>query len=79
MVSDMRYARISFPARESAVRAYFQLAQRGRVVSLPNGQFIVPEPGVAFPLAEGLAHQVREWMPEDHVTQTLRNTPAHSV
>ena len=75
----MRYARISFLVRDVAVRAYYELARRGRVVSLPDGQFIVPEAAVAFLESEGLPHQVLEWMTEDHVTQTLRNTPAHSV
>jgi hypothetical protein len=75
----MKYAKISFPTREVAVRAYYELSQRGRVVSLPDCQFIVPEPGVAFLKAEGITHQVHEWMHEDHVNQTLRNTPAHSV
>jgi hypothetical protein len=75
----MRYARISFPTRDVAVRAYYALAQRGRVVSLADSQFIVPEPGVAFLVAERLPHQVHEWLTEDHVTQTLRNSPAHSL
>jgi hypothetical protein len=75
----MKYARISFPTHEVAVRAYYELSQRGRVVSLQGGQFIVPEPGVTFLTEEGIAHQVHEWLHEDHVHQTLRNTPAHSV
>lgn len=75
----MKYARISFPAREIAVRAYYALAQRGRVVSLADGQFLVPEPGVAFLNAEGVDYQVHEWVTEGHVTQTLRNSPAHAV
>jgi hypothetical protein len=75
----MKFARISFPTREVAVRAYYELARRGRVVSLPDAQFIVPEPAIAFLQGEGLPHQVHEWLNEDHVTQTLRNTPAHSL
>jgi len=62
--------RISFPSREVAVQAYYELARRGRVVSLPDGQFIVPEPGVAFLKAKNLAHEVHEWLHGDHVTQT---------
>ena len=69
----MRYARISFPSREAAVRAYYELARRGRIVSLPEGQFIVPEPALKFLQDQGLLHQVQEWMHEDQVTQTLRN------
>lgn len=75
----MKYARITFPARDVAVRAFHALTQRGRVVSLPGGQFLVPEPAIAFLNAEGLPHRVHEWLTEDHVTQTLRNTPAHSL
>jgi hypothetical protein len=75
----MKFARISFSTREVAVRAYYELGRRGRIVSLPGGQFIVPEPAVAFLQAEGLPHEVHEWLTPDHVTQTLRDTPAHSV
>ena len=75
----MRYARISFPSREVAVRAYHELARRGRVVSLPDGQFIVPEPAVKFLQGQRIAHQTHEWMNEDNVTQTLRNPAPHPV
>lgn len=75
----MKYARITFPARDVAVRGFHALTQRGRVVSLTDGQFFVPEPAIAFLISEGLPHQVHEWVTEDHVTQTLRNTPAHSL
>jgi len=66
----MKYARISFPSREVAVRAYHELGRRGRIVSLPDGQFIVPEPAVQFLQTQGLAHETHEWMHEDAVTQT---------
>ena len=75
----VKFARISFPSREVAVQGYYELARRGRVVSLPGGQFIVPEPAVEFLTTVGLAHQVHEWMHSDHVAQTLRDSPAHSV
>ena len=77
--ASMKFARITFPTREAATHAYYELARRGRVVSLPDSQFIVPEPAVAFLETEGIAHEVHEWLTGDHVTQTLRNTPAHSV
>jgi len=75
----MRFVRISFPSREVAIRAYYELARRGRIISLPDGQFIVPEPAILFLQTEGLAHEIHEWLSGDHVTQTLRNTSAHSV
>ena len=75
----MRYARISFSSREVAVQAYYELARRGRVVSLPDGQFIVPEPALRFLQDQGLAHEAHEWLHEDHVTQTLRNPAPHAV
>ena len=75
----MRYARISFPSREVAVRAYYELARRGRIISLPEGQFIVPEPAIEFLTAQGIAHQAHEWMHEDHVAQTLRNPASAPV
>lgn len=75
----MKYARISFASRDVAVRAYHELARRGRVVSLPDGQFIVPEPAIAFLQAKGLAHETHEWLHEDALTQTLRNTAPHPV
>ena len=75
----MKYARISFPSRDAAVRAYYELARRDRIVGLPEGQFIVPEPAITFLQAEGLAHELHEWLSEDHVTQTLRNPAPPSV
>jgi hypothetical protein len=75
----MKYARISFPSRDVAVQAYHELGQRGRVVSLPDGQFIVPEPALKFLEAKGFVHKVHDSLHEDHVTQTLRNPSPHPV
>ena len=75
----MKYARISFLSRDVAVRAFHELAQRGRIVSLPDGQFIVPEPATAFLQAQGFAYQTHEWLSEDYVTQTLRNPSPNPV
>lgn len=75
----MKYARISFSSREVAVGAYHELARRGRVVSLPDGQFIVPEPAVKFLQGQGITHHMHEWLNEDNVTQTLRNPAPHPV
>jgi len=61
------------------VHAYHEMARRGRVVSLREGQFLVPEPAVTFLQSEGFHHQVPEWMHEDHVAQTLRNSAPHPV
>lgn len=44
----MKFARISFPSRDAAVQAYYGLARRGKIVSLPEGQLIVPEPAVGW-------------------------------
>jgi hypothetical protein len=75
----MKYARISFPSRDVAVRAFHELARRGRIVSLPDGQFIVPEPAATFLQDRGYTYQTHEWMSEDHVTQTLRNPAPNPV
>ena len=77
--AGMKFARISFASRDAAVRAYYGLARRGKVVSLADGQFIVPEPAVAWPQSEGLAHEIHAWLTEDHVTQAIRDTAAHKV
>ena len=76
---NMKYARISFPSREVAVRAFHELARRGRIVSLPDGQFIVPEAAAAFLQTQGLTYQTHEWMSEDYVTQALRNPAPNAV
>ena len=75
----MKFARISFASREVAVQAYYGLAHRGKVISLPDGQFIVPEPAVAWLQSEGLTHEIHAWLTQDHVTQALRDTAAHKV
>ena len=76
---SMKYARISFPSRDVAVRAFHELAQHGRIVSLPDGQFIVPEPATAFLQDRGLSYRTHEWLSEDYVTQTLRNPAPNPV
>ncbi len=75
----MKYARISFPSRDVAVRAFHEMARRGRVVSLPHGQFIVPAPALEFLGGQGFVYEIHEWLREDHVTQTLRNPAPHPV
>jgi hypothetical protein len=77
--ASMKYARISFPSRDVAVRAFHELARRGRVVSLPDGQFIIPEAAAAFLQTRGLTYQTHEWMSEDYVTQALRNPAPNPV
>jgi hypothetical protein len=42
------------------------------IISLQDGQFIVPEPAVGCLQTKGLAHEIHEWLSGDHVTQTLR-------
>jgi hypothetical protein len=76
---SMKYARISFPSRDVAVRAFHELARRGRIVSLPDGQFIVPEAAAAFLQTRGFTYQTHEWMSEDYVTQALRNPASNAV
>jgi len=75
----MKYARISFPSRDVAVRAFHELARHGRIVSLPDGQFIVPEPATAFLQTRGFTYQTHEWMSEAYVTQALRNPAPNPV
>jgi hypothetical protein len=75
----MKYARISFPTRDVAVRAFHELARHGRIISLPDGQFLVPEPAAAFLQDRGFTYQTHEWMSEDYVTQTLRNPAPTAV
>jgi hypothetical protein len=62
-----------------AVRAFHELARRGRIISLPDGQFIVPEAAAAFLQTRGLTYQTHEWMSEDYVTQALRNPAPNAV
>ena len=75
----MKFARIRFPSRDVAVRAYYELARRGKIVSLREGQFIVPKLAVAWLESEGVTHEVLEWLPQDHVTQALRDSAADKV
>jgi hypothetical protein len=75
----MKYAGISFPSRDVAVRAFHDLARHGRIVSLPDGQFIVPEPAAAILQERGFPFRTPEWMSEDYVTQTPRNPAPRAV
>jgi len=69
----MRYARISFPSRDDGVRAVHELARDARIMSVRDGQFIVPEPAMAILQARGIVYEPHEWMTEDQVTQALRD------
>jgi hypothetical protein len=77
--SPMKFARISFASRDTAIKAYAGLARRGRVVSLPEGQFIVPEPALEWLKSENLPYELLQWLNQDDVTQTLRDPAAHTV
>ncbi|MBI4025533.1 MAG: hypothetical protein HY360_11170 [Verrucomicrobia bacterium] len=75
----MKFAKIEFESREVCAQAYHGLIQRGRVIALQEGVFIVPAAAVDWLSSQRLAHRVVEWLNQDDVIQTLRNTLAHPV
>ena len=78
-LDSVRFVKIEFETPALADRAYLGMAQRGKVVCLPNDQFIVPEPALAWLESEGLSPVILQRMNQDDVTQTLRNSLAHPV
>jgi hypothetical protein len=75
----MRFAKIEFDTEESCAQALHGLMQRGKIIALRNQVFIVPEPAVAWLTSQQITHHVVEWLNQDDVVQTLRNTAAHPV
>ena len=75
----MRFAKIEFENAAIADRAYLEMAQRGKVICLPNDQFIVAEAAVEWIQAHGFSPIILLRLNQDDVVQTLRNSLAHPV
>ena len=75
----MRFAKIGFDREADSARALHGLMQRGKVIALRDQLYIVPEPALAWLTSQQIAHHVVEWLNQDDVVQTLRNTAAHPV
>ena len=75
----MKFAKISFDSEEATAKAYYEMAKRGKVLSLAQDQFIIPEPALVWLREQGFAPTVHEWLNQDDVVQTLRNTLTHPV
>ena len=76
---DMKFARIRFKSRDGAVKAYYALARRSKVISLPQDQFIVAQPALEWLEKEHFSPTVLEWLNQDEVLQAIRNPAAHSL
>ena len=75
----MKFVKIAFDSRDVAIRAYHGLAQRGKVISLPEGQLIVPEPALQWLASERITPIILQWLNQDRVNHTLRNSAVPRV
>jgi len=76
---DVKLAKIRFESDAACARALKGLASRMRITVLADESFIVPEAGVEWLRAEGLAFQILEWVNQDNVIQALRDNLANPV
>ena len=75
----MRFVKIEFQTQSQSDKAYLGMAQRGRVICLPNDQFIVAEAALDWLESEGLKPIILQRLNQDDVIQTIRNSRAHTV
>jgi hypothetical protein len=75
----MKFAKVRFSSDDVCARALKGLATRMRITVLADESFIVPEAGLEWLSAEGLAFQILEWVTQDYFLQTLRDNLAHPV
>ena len=75
----MKFVKISFESEEATVKAYYEMAKRGKVISLAHDQFIVPEPALTWLKDHGIAPTILERLNQDDVVQALRDSLTHPV
>ena len=75
----MKLAKVKFESDAICARALKELASRMRITVLADESFIVPEAGVEWLRAEGLAFRILDWVNQDNVIQALRDNLAHPV
>jgi hypothetical protein len=78
-MARMRFAKVQFDSRADCSKALYGLMQRGRVVALRDYVFIVPEPALEWLTSENVSYQHLQWLTQDDVVQTLRDSLAHPV
>jgi hypothetical protein len=75
----VKLAKVRFESDAICARALKGLASQMRITVMSDESFIVPEAGVEWLRAEGLAFQILEWVNQDNVIQALRDNLAHPV
>ena len=74
----MKFAKIHFESRETSIKAFHGLTQRGRVIGLRNQTFIVPEPALEWLASVQLPYQLIEWMSSDDLARYPSPDELHS-
>jgi hypothetical protein len=75
----VRFVKIQFETAAIADRAYLGMAQRGRVICLPNDQFIVADAVLEWLQTNKFLPSILQRLNQDDLIQTLRNSLAHPV
>ena len=73
----MKFARIKFESGEEEARAFHGMIRRGRVISLRDGEFIVPDAALDWLKGQNLTPTLVAWLNQDDVVQTVRNSLTH--
>ena len=75
----MKFAKVKFDSDEVCAEAIHEISRHGQVVMLRGDFFIIPEPAVAWMDSQKISYELVEWMNQDDVVQTLRDTLTHQV
>lgn len=74
----MRMVKIHIPERSDRARSLVEMARRGRVICLPDDQFLVPEPALELLQSLGVTYQELSRGGHDYAEKALRDpTAAH--
>ncbi len=75
----MKYAKVQFDSDDVCAEAIHEISRNAEVTMLRGDFFIIPEPAVAWMDSQNISYRLIEWMNQDDVVQTLRDTLAHQV
>ena len=78
-LSVMRCAKIKFHSDEVCAEAIHEISRHDQVTMLRGDYFIIPESAVAWLDSQKISYELVEWMNQDEVVQTLRDTLTHQV
>jgi hypothetical protein len=75
----VKFARIKFESRDDEAKAFHGMILRGRVISLRDDEFIVPNEALEWLKSQNLTATILAWLNQDDVLQAVRDSLTHPV